>query len=584
MGNGTLVEDAQSDQSLDLAAGRFGRYQLLFRLATGGMAELYVGRLGGVQGFEKLVIIKLIHREHAENSSFVKMFIDEARLVAQITHPNVVQVIELGQIEGSYYIAMEYIHGESLEALCSKIQLPLPLCVRIIADAAAGLHAAHDLCSTEGKPLHVVHRDVSPSNILLGYDGVVKVTDFGVARARSNLHKTQVGVLKGKYAYMAPEYIERETVDHRSDIFALGVLLYEITTNQRLFKASSENLTMRKVLEGTIIPPTLIVKDYPEDLEHIVLTSLNRDPSLRYPTAQEMHNALEQYIVDSGQPALNSEIGELMRTTFSERIQRKRELLQLGQPSVTLPEIQEEPSVPSASPTYRGRSTSRMEQAPDPKRRQQIIVLSLSGTLLSVAIIALAIFLLLPDPLPETPETQSATDPKKPTKNVRTKTRTKTKVRLKKKTKRQASPTKPLEIPKISKSREIEIKIQVSPADAKLKLDGKLVSNPYQRRQKAGKGELVFTAEASGYEGRSITVSLDQGGDWKVALAKASTTQQARRPPLNRRQPKTTKKKRRVPKQTRSKTAKKTARKKIESKTPTTKRKKDDLFGSPFGN
>jgi len=408
------VEKALAEQParpLTLEDRRFGRYELLFRLASGGMAQLFVGRLRGVEGFEKLVVIKLIHEEYAQDTTFVKMFIDEARLLGRISHPNVVQVMELGQNDGAYYIAMEYVHGESLGAVANKAHIPLPIAARLISDAAAGLHAAHELRDPDGNLLGVVHRDVSPGNILISYGGAVKVTDFGVARATDNLSVTQVGTLKGKFSYMAPEYLKAGRVDRRSDIFALGVVLYEVTTRKRLFKGTLES--RRPGREEQILPPSLAYEGYPEELERIVMRALEGDPAMRFQTAQQMHNALEQYIVGCGSPTLGSDLGELMTRSFAERMQKKRGLI--GQSARVISALPEMANDGGSSSTLRGQTISQAERsrAQSVKRQRNLLMVS-TGLLLASAIIALAIYIMLPGPDPEPPPPSKVTAPAVP--------------------------------------------------------------------------------------------------------------------------------------------------------------------------
>jgi serine/threonine-protein kinase len=303
---------------------RFGRYELICRLASGGMANLYLARLSGRAGFAKEVAIKRIHEHLSEEEEFIQMFIDEARLAARITHPNVGQVLEFDKVEDSFYIAMEYVHGESLHALIASSRPKVALTARIIANAAAGLHAAHELCDESGESLGVVHRDVSPQNILISYQGSVKVVDFGVARARGNIHTTNVGTAKGKLAYMSPEQVASRDQDRRSDVFGLGIVLYEATTFQRLFKASSEAATMNRVVHGEITPPTLIREGYPPELEAVVMKALERDPDRRFQTAEELQIALETFIMRSESLVLASALGKLMQATFAKRIAEKK--------------------------------------------------------------------------------------------------------------------------------------------------------------------------------------------------------------------------------------------------------------------
>jgi tRNA A-37 threonylcarbamoyl transferase component Bud32 len=305
----------------------FGRYTLVCRLASGGMANLYLAQLKGREGFEKLVAIKRIHEHLGEQEEFIQMFVDEARLAARISHPNVVQVIELDTLEGFHFIAMEYVDGESLATLLTQARPRPALCARIVADAAAGLHAAHELRDKSGELLGVVHRDVSPYNILLGYDGAVKMVDFGVARARGNLHTTSVGALKGRLAYMPPEQIRGDPVDRRADVFSLGVVLYEITAHRRLFKAHSEEATMQNVMRGEIAPPSQVKPDYPPDLERIVMKALEREAEKRHQSAEELQVALEGFLMQSGSLVLSGALGKVMHRVFAENIGRKQEIL-----------------------------------------------------------------------------------------------------------------------------------------------------------------------------------------------------------------------------------------------------------------
>jgi len=217
-----------------LAPGmRLGRYRIVRRMAVGGMAEIFLARVEGLRGFERLVVCKRLLPQYAPNQNLVRMFLDEARLMATLNHPNVTQVHDVGEARGSYFFAMEYVHGEDLRTILRASTqrgepLPIEISVGIIADAAAGLHHAHEKRGSDGAPLEIVHRDVSPSNVLVSFDGAVKLTDFGVAKWALQESRTRQGTLKGKCAYMAPEQCRGEAVDARSDVFALGILLYEL--------------------------------------------------------------------------------------------------------------------------------------------------------------------------------------------------------------------------------------------------------------------------------------------------------------------------------------------------------------------
>src|SRR5579883_776159 len=237
-------------------AGRLGRYDLLFELARGGMGAVYVGRLVGAHGFDRLVAVKRLTREDAD----VEAFLEEARVSARISHPNVVQTFELGEEQGMPFLVMQLVEGVSLARLLSKLAardeaIGADLAAWILAQAAAGLHAAHELRSVDGRPLGLVHRDVSPQNVLLSYEGRVYVTDFGIAKLRDARRSTESGVVKGKFAYMSPEQARAQPVDRRSDVFALGILLYEAIVGARLFQGESPAETVLRVVEQATPSP-----------------------------------------------------------------------------------------------------------------------------------------------------------------------------------------------------------------------------------------------------------------------------------------------------------------------------------------
>jgi serine/threonine-protein kinase len=302
----------------------FGRYQLLKRLAVGGMAEIYLAKLTGVQGFEKLVVIKRILPNLATEQRFVQMFLDEARLAASLNHPNVVQIFELGEEQGTFFIAMEFIAGQDLAALMRATrepgsELPLEIGARIIADAAQGLHYAHTLKDMRGQPQNLVHRDVTLSNILVTYTGQVKLVDFGIAKAESQQQKTQGGGLKGKYAYMSPEQILGRPLDGRSDVFSLGICLYELLVCRRLFKRDNELTIINDILEGEVPPPSSIRPDVPEALDAIVLKTLEKEREKRYQSAQELQHALEAWLRTQPTQPGTAEVGDFVSLAFAEK-------------------------------------------------------------------------------------------------------------------------------------------------------------------------------------------------------------------------------------------------------------------------
>ncbi|MGE3458148.1 MAG: serine/threonine protein kinase [Kofleriaceae bacterium] len=278
--------------------GSLGKYQLISRLAIGGMAEIFIARATGIEGFEKLVVLKRILPQFAGDSHFIRMFLREARLAATLHHQNIAQVYDIGRVGGTYFFTMEYIHGVDLRHLLRASQphgpAPLAETLSIIVGAAAGLHHAHDKRNGTGEPLGLVHRDVSPSNVLVGYDGSVKVVDFGIATATAVRDETRPGTIKGKITYMSPEQCQGRPLDRRSDIFALGIILYELSTGQYLFSGDGDLQVMRKIVDEDIPPPSSRHADYPPELERIVMRALRRDPDERYATAQDLQLDLEE--------------------------------------------------------------------------------------------------------------------------------------------------------------------------------------------------------------------------------------------------------------------------------------------------
>lgn len=305
-----------------------GRYRVVDDIGVGGMATVHLARMDGAGGFQKWVAIKRIHPHLVENEQIIKMFLDEARIAASISHPNVAQVFDLGSHEDTHWIAMEYLHGEPLREVLRHVMetgpaLDAPLAARIIADAAEGLHAAHELRGKDGTPLNLVHRDVTPHNLFLTYDGVVKVVDFGIAKVTGRLSSTQAGTLKGKIAYMAPEQIRGRDIDRRADIFALGVVLWELTTGRRLFRMDTDLETVERVQACVVPPPSSMAYDFPAQLESIVMTALRKNPNDRYQTARDFSRALQQYLMQSSQFVGPEEISAYVAELFGDRIRQR---------------------------------------------------------------------------------------------------------------------------------------------------------------------------------------------------------------------------------------------------------------------
>jgi len=307
----------------------YGPYVLVRKLAEGGMAEIFLAKLLGADGFERNVVIKRMLPHLTNNPDFVEMFRDEARLAAKLAHPNIVQIQELGFAEGCYYICMEYLAGEDFSTTLrlagrKRHYLPLPVVLRVLIDAARGLHFAHEFTNEAGQPLNVVHRDVSPSNLYLTYQGQVKVLDFGIAKAESRLVNTRTGVVKGKYMYMAPEQARGKEVDRRADVFALGVSLYEALTHVRPFSRENDLAVLNALLQGELKPPRELRPDLPEELEAIILKAMAFKPEDRYPTAEDFANALEDFLGEHVSAAGPMQLGVFLKGHFGDERFKER--------------------------------------------------------------------------------------------------------------------------------------------------------------------------------------------------------------------------------------------------------------------
>jgi serine/threonine protein kinase len=280
---------------------RIGRYEVVKLLAMGGMAEIYLAKNVGLQGFETLSVLKRLPPSCLDdNPSYVNLFFDEARLVASLRHPNIAQVFDFGQHQDSYFFVMEYLDGVNLRQLIQKgkkrgERVPLACAIQIMLGVTQGLHAAHEARGPEGQSLDIVHRDVSPTNVVVTNDGAVKVIDFGVAKSTKHRARTETGVVKGKFAYMSPEQCRAKSVDRRTDLFALGVVLYELTTGSRPHGASCGPDLIHSIVEKDCPDPRLGFVDYPEELAEIVGKLLDRNPERRYQTAREVHQALSLF-------------------------------------------------------------------------------------------------------------------------------------------------------------------------------------------------------------------------------------------------------------------------------------------------
>jgi serine/threonine protein kinase len=306
----------------------FGKYYLLERINVGGMAEVFKAKATGVEGFERMVAVKRILPSIAEDEEFITMFIDEAKIAVQLTHANIAQIFDLGKVDDSYFIALEYVHGKDLRAIFNRArargeQLPIPMACYAIMKLCEGLDYAHNKRDAAGQFLNLVHRDVSPQNILVSHEGEVKIIDFGIAKAAGKAGRTQAGILKGKFGYMSPEQVQGLEIDRRSDVFGVGICLYELLTGERLFVGESDFATLEKVRNVDIMPPSTYNRRIPEELEQIVLKALARDRGSRHQTAMQLHDELQGFMYASGNFFGRRDLSMYMHRAFAEEIERE---------------------------------------------------------------------------------------------------------------------------------------------------------------------------------------------------------------------------------------------------------------------
>ena len=340
---------------------KLDRYELIGEIAAGGMAVVYLARIAGLGGFQRFVAIKRLHPHLAGEDEFIEMFLDEARLAAGIHNPHVVPILEVGASEQGHYLVMEYIEGDTLARVATRAagrttgmtnaakvpaarglrapssmpsagpSIPRPVTVRILLDALAGLHAAHEHTDPHGTPLQIVHRDISPQNILVGVDGSARITDFGVARAAARLTTTRSDTVKGKLAYLSPEQARGEVVDRRSDLFAMGIILWEMLTGRRLFRGETDQETIARVNSGLIPAPSSLVPGLHPAFDGVTLQALSRDVSARFGTCAEMADALERAALEAasagegGGVAQPRDVAAFMNEVLGQELAQQRE-------------------------------------------------------------------------------------------------------------------------------------------------------------------------------------------------------------------------------------------------------------------
>jgi serine/threonine protein kinase len=311
----------------------FGKYLLLERINVGGMAEIFLARSRGVHGFKRILAIKKILPTMAEDEEFIAMFVDEARIAAELSHAGIVQIFELGKFEDDYYIAMEFVHGKDMRFIQERLArerrpISVSLASWIILKICEALDYAHSKKDPSGRPLGIIHRDVSPQNVIISYEGEVKICDFGIAKAANRSQKTQAGVLKGKFGYMSPEQVRGLPLDGRSDIFTVGTLFYEMVTLERLFVGESDFSTLEKVRNADVVPPSTYNRDVPEELEEIILRALSKEVEDRFQSTAEFGEAVQTFMLNSGMSSAR-ELSGFMKDKF--QVELEAELRRLDE-------------------------------------------------------------------------------------------------------------------------------------------------------------------------------------------------------------------------------------------------------------
>jgi serine/threonine-protein kinase len=496
-----------------VAAEIFGKYQLLHKLATGGMGEVWLARQSGPAGFDRFVAVKRLLPNLAENNEFVQMFLDEARLVARLTHPNICQVYEFGSEQGMYYLSMEYMHGEPLSSLLErslKEKKPIgsALTAYIIAQALEGLHFAHERKDEHGVPLGIVHRDISPSNIFVTYDGNVKLLDFGIAKAAHRLTQTVAGAIKGKFGYIAPEVYRGEAIDRRVDLFAMGVVLWEMLLRRRLYKRETEYEVLRAIVEEAPPDPRTYDATVPEALAIASLKALAKQPADRFQTGQEMRKQIAVYLRQIEKEADAEGLAELMQNIYGQ--------VWIDVRASVLDSFKDSSDISNAdilNPTKTDSSVSKVKTnsgnfsrqvnapptsgsgkiaaaPPPPKSKLPIILGSVIGV---VALAGAGVFFLLPSPPPPDPSPPAAPAPAAPAPEANA-----------------AIPAPTPAVPLAPTKGTVVVKVQ--PPSAKVQLDD---STPTVTPAKftdlvpGSKHELVITSP--GYEVKKIPIEVAAG-------------------------------------------------------------------------
>ena len=539
---------AGSETAATTGATGLGKHRLLAELGHGGMAEVFLAVICGPAGFNKLVVIKQIRPQLAEDPEFLGMFLDEARLAARLNHRNVVQTNEVGQQNGRYFIAMEYLEGQPLNRVLHRFQkaggLPLAHHLRVVSEVLAGLHHAHELTDYDGTPLGVVHRDITPHNIFITYDGQVKVVDFGIAKALNSSSETRTGVLKGKVAYMSPEHARGEHVDRRADIFSVGIVLWEAATGKRLWKGVPDITILQRLLKGEIPTPRSANPEVTEGLEAIILKCLSADREERYATALDLQAALDAYLETQEERGSARELGNLLSKQFdADRIKirgiieeqlRGKSPSSPGVESHRLPILDaqaslsttgshplvERPSFSSSPISVQVPSSGRISStspssstgpsslfvsaspAGEEGERPRHRLLKAAAALAAGGLLVLVLWGITRDPVAPAPASAS----------VLAATATPAAASV-------VAPAPPA--PAASAATEIEISIAASPPEARIFLDDRpLDRNPFKGNLPADTSPHQLRVEARGYATQSKSIALDRNVVLELALQK----------------------------------------------------------------
>jgi serine/threonine protein kinase len=507
----------------------FGKYQLLRKIASGGMGQVFLAREHGA--VERLVVLKLILPHLAEDEEFLTMFKEEARLVARLQHPNLITILDLLEVEGRHCLAMEYVQGDDVRRLDKQSRLkgkllPTGLVLRIISEAASGLDYAHKARDAQGQPLRLVHRDVSPQNILVGFDGAVKIIDFGVAKAAGNSQQTATGVLKGKYPYMSPEQAAGHHIDGRSDQFALGVVMWEMLTGRRLFKGESDMMTLRLVKDCQVPPPSQLNPKLPPGLDEVLMRALSPTPDKRYPDCGEFRLALEDFILQLRLPASTAHLSAYLRELYAERIALESDPSKLDQlaadadldskdksnpsrsrsaaPGNPPPSTPSRPSLPSVrsdtrsrravdaligpAPAPRPEATRGTEPLRPPTRERRFPMVPVAVASAAVLVIAGSAVVFLRQKAPEQPlppQTVSHVPPEQPER-----------------------PEDPVQPPPPPEPQKVELVLESEPKGAAVQLDGQMLGvTPVTLPLVPDAPHVLVTLSLDGYETKELKVS-----------------------------------------------------------------------------